>query len=95
VLLLLEVGLRNPQELARMTKIFGTPNTVAGFLSIVAGIGAVVLLGRYARNVSAFFIRGEAALDRAFCQIRRFFVLWTWFTALAALLGLLNALSLF
>jgi hypothetical protein len=84
LLFLLDVGLRNPAALINVVNAQYPTIVASGILFVVAGIGAIPLLWGYARNVAAFFARGEDALPRAFRRIRHFVILWTVVTALTA-----------
>ena len=92
LLLLLDLGVRNPGELDRWTR--AQPIVMlAGVLCVAAGLPAAVLLFSYARNLGAFFVRGEPALARSFRRLRHFFVLCTCLAAITALLDFVAAWS--
>jgi len=93
LLFLLDVGLRNPAALINAVNVQYPTIVASGILFVVAGIGAIALLWGYARNVTAFFVRGEDALARAFRRIRHFVILWTLVAALTALFEFIAVLQ--
>ena len=95
LVVLLDVGVRNGQELARVARTQPPPIVVSGVLYVLAGIVAIALLWSYAANVAAFFVRGEPALTRSFRRLRQFFVLWTCFAAISAFLEFIAAWNRF
>ena len=75
-----------PRTTARAARAQQAPILASGALFVLAGIVAIALLWSYAANVAAFFVRGEPALTRSFRRLRQFFVLWTCYAAISALL---------